>query len=245
MVDPASDAESDLHRPPVIPLYSTSPGGTAIPLYSTTSSLGVPEIETSRSRAASKDGPLSASPPSSKLLHHSHNPSKASLYNNRIILTTYPGQVGVNPIPLTWGALNPDVRGPVIASRSPESMKVRNSIGAHGGSYCIYRALAVAIGDLEPGHKPDLRDTQPVISIGPYPSWGEPDTIVSMDPWGHRVIECFDSQIVKQLDVRPTIAVTKAHMRVPEIEYAVSVYLSPSFFLLLFIQRVPERIVFF
>jgi hypothetical protein len=61
-------------------------------------------------------------------------------------LTTYPGQVGINPIPLNWGNMDPDVRGPILASRNPDSLIMRNAIGAHGGSYCIYRALAVAIG---------------------------------------------------------------------------------------------------
>lgn len=46
-----------------------------------------------------------------------------AIYSQRIILTTYPGQLGMNPIPLVWGAADPQTRGPVIASRIPESMK--------------------------------------------------------------------------------------------------------------------------
>ena len=164
--------------------------------------------------------PLQLSP-SSRPLHPSHLPSKSNLYNHRIILTTYPGQVGVNPIPLTWGHSDPNVRGPIVASRAPSSLKVRNSIGAHGGSYCIYRALAVAIGDLEPDHKPDFHNTEPVCKIGPHPSWGNRESIVSIDPYGHIVTDAFRTHIKNGLDVRPTIAVTKAHMRVPEIEQAV------------------------
>lgn len=57
----------------------------------------------------------------------------AALYNHRIILTTYPGQVGVNPTPMTWGSSDPAVRGPIIASRQPASIKLRNAVGAHGG----------------------------------------------------------------------------------------------------------------
>lgn len=53
----------------------------------------------------------------------------APMYNHRIVLTTYPGQLGVNPIPLNWGAMNPTERGPILASRIPESLKMRNSIG--------------------------------------------------------------------------------------------------------------------
>lgn len=35
----------------------------------------------------------------------------------------------------------PDVRGPIIGTTRHH--KYRNAIGAHGGSYCIYRGLAV------------------------------------------------------------------------------------------------------
>ena len=41
-----------------------------------------------------------------------------------------------------WGEIDPNVRGPIIATNMHEGR--RNAIGAHGGSYCIYRALAVA-----------------------------------------------------------------------------------------------------
>jgi hypothetical protein len=63
-------------------------------------------------------------------------------------------------------------------------MKVRNAIGAHGGSYSVYRALAIAIRELEPSHRPDLHNTEPVVKIGPFESWGDPMRIVSLDPWG-------------------------------------------------------------
>ena len=59
------------------------------------------------------------------------------LYNRRIILTTYPGLVGVNPIPMSWGSSDPTKRGPIIVSRHPKSIKLRNAVGAHGGSYSI------------------------------------------------------------------------------------------------------------
>lgn len=72
-------------------------------------------------------------------------------------------------------------------------------IGAHSGSYCIYRALAVASGTLDPvrlmlwvflvlavpvliGSRlsmlqtllPDLEMTAPSVKIGPFPSWFDP-----------------------------------------------------------------------
>lgn len=52
-----------------------------------------------------------------------------------VILSTYPGQAGIRPLPLKWYAQDPKERGPVVASRHPNSIKIRNSIGAYGGSY--------------------------------------------------------------------------------------------------------------
>jgi hypothetical protein len=47
----------------------------------------------------------------------------------------------------SWGAKDPNERGPVVATNRSDD--VRNAIGAHGGSYCVYRALAVATGKLD------------------------------------------------------------------------------------------------
>ncbi|KAJ3102001.1 Uracil-regulated protein 1 [Phlyctochytrium planicorne] len=157
-------------------------------------------------------GILSVSP------HNRSTSTLAPLYNHRIILTTYPGQVGINPIPLNWGHPDPTIRGPIVASRNPSSLKVRNAIGAHGGSYSVYRALAIAIRELEPSHRPNLHNTQPVVKIGPHPSWGDPNKIVSIDPWGHAVADVFSKHISEGIDVRPTTAITKAHMKLIEIE---------------------------
>jgi hypothetical protein len=93
------------------------------------------------------------------------------VYANRIVLTTYPGSSTANPIPLNWGAQDPNERGPVVASRHPKSIALRNAIGAHGGAYSIYRALAVAMGELDPIHKPNLHNTEPVVDIPPSESW--------------------------------------------------------------------------
>jgi hypothetical protein len=72
---------------------------------------------------------------------------------SRIILTTYPKQIGINPLPLVWG--NPEVqkRGPVVVLRSPSTIRRRNAVGAHGGSYSIYYALAVASKELDSEHR--------------------------------------------------------------------------------------------
>jgi GTP cyclohydrolase II len=97
----------------------------------------------------------------------------------------------------------------------------RNVIGAHGGAYSVYRALAVSSGALNPITRPDLTDTGPVIEIGPYPQWTDPARIVSLDPWGHRVAEDFRGEIESGVDIRPTIAVTRARLTLPEIREAV------------------------
>ena len=53
--------------------------------------------------------------------------------------------MGIAPTPMVWGSSDSAKRGPIIASRQPGSIKLRNAVGAHGGSYSIYRALAVAM----------------------------------------------------------------------------------------------------
>lgn len=45
---------------------------------------------------------------------------------SRIILTTYPGQSGINPITMKWGHPNPRERGPVVVSRSQSTVRRRN-----------------------------------------------------------------------------------------------------------------------
>jgi GTP cyclohydrolase II len=139
-------------------------------------------------------------------------------YDHRIVLTTYPGQHNIQPFPVRWGAADPNVRGPILVSRHPSSLRLRNAIGAHGGSYSIYRALAVAAGDLPAFHRPNLTNTEPVVHLGPYPAWSDPEKIVSLDPWGHAITDVYSKLLKEGLDVRPTIAVTKAHMRLAEIE---------------------------
>ncbi|KAJ1673179.1 Uracil-regulated protein 1, partial [Spiromyces aspiralis] len=150
------------------------------------------------------------------------NKPLADVYESHVILTTYPHQVGVRPLPLVWGAPVPQERGPIVASRHPQSIRIRNAIGAYGGSYCIYRALAVAKGDLSPNHRPDYTNTEPSCLRKPQPQWGDPAKIVSLDPWGHLTVSSFAREIEAGVDVRPTIAVTRAHMRLAEMDEAIS-----------------------
>jgi len=99
-------------------------------------------------------------------------------------------------------------------------IKMRNAIGAHSGSYSIYRALAIALGTLSPTHKPSYAHTEPPVNIPPQPAWFDPKKIVSFDPWGHLVQQIWADEIEKGLDVRPSIAVTKAHIKLSEIDEA-------------------------
>ena len=117
-----------------------------------------------------------------------------------------------------WGAATPSERGPVVGTLTPE----RNAIGAHSGSYSLYRALAVAAGTLDPVHVPDLTDTAPAATIGPHPQWGSPDRIVSIDPYGHLVSDAWADRLEAGWDIRPTIAVTKARIKMPEFDQAIA-----------------------
>jgi len=127
-----------------------------------------------------------------------------------IRLLSFPGNSGTKPLPIRWGAATPQERGPLIATQTQPAH--RNVIGAHSGSYAIYRALAVASGALDPAHQADLTNTRPVRSVGPHPSWFDPDRIVSLDPFGHVVSEAFSEQLANGYNIQPTIAVTAGLM---------------------------------
>jgi len=132
-----------------------------------------------------------------------------------IVLTSHPTEGGRSAFPITWGARDPKERGPIIGTlTNPEW---RNSIGTHSGAYSVYRALAIASGALDPFHVPDLTNTAPPDRVGPFESWFDPKKIVSMDPWGAVVGEVFADEIARGINIQPTIAVTRAHITMPEI----------------------------
>jgi GTP cyclohydrolase II len=134
-----------------------------------------------------------------------------------IRLTSHSAGGKPHRFPIHWGAETARARGPVIGSVTARAL--RNVIGAHGGAYSIYRALAVSSGALNPAARADLKDTGPIIEIGPYESWIGP-RIVSLDPWGHRVTEDFKAEIEDGVDIRPTIAITRARLTLPEVREA-------------------------
>ncbi len=136
-----------------------------------------------------------------------------------IRLTTHPAVTGIQPTPVQWGAATPEERGPLIGTFSkPEQ---RNVIGTHSGSYSVYRALAVAAGALAPDHRADLTNTSPTHRLGPHPQWSDPKKIVSIDPWGADVATVFSDYLGRGFDVRPTIAITQAHLHIPELREAI------------------------
>ena len=142
--------------------------------------------------------------------------------DRHIRLTSHPTggapMAGATP-PVAWGAPSAAERGPIVGTTSNRSH--RNVIGTHSGSYGIYRALAVAAGSLKRAHRADLTDTLPTDIIGPHPSWFDAERIVSLDPFGAVVADVFREQIAAGVDIRPTIAVTKAHIELPEIKSAI------------------------
>jgi GTP cyclohydrolase II len=143
-----------------------------------------------------------------------------SNHTEHIRLTSHPEPGAKLRFPIMWGAATPRERGPIIGTVSqPQD---RNVIGSHGGSYAIYRALAVSSGALDPIRRPDLTNTYPVATIGPFQQWTNPQRIVSLDPWGHLVAENFKAEIAEGIDIRPTIAITRARLDLHEMQDALA-----------------------
>src|SRR6201995_2343918 len=138
---------------------------------------------------------------------------------DHIRITSHPAPGGKLKFPIQWGAASARERGPIIGTVSrPQD---RNVIGTHGGSYAMYRALAVSAGALDPIRRPDLTNTFPAATIGPFEQWRDPQKIVALDPWGHLVAENFGKDIAEGVDIRPSIAVTRARLDLPGIRSAV------------------------
>jgi len=137
--------------------------------------------------------------------------------SSAIRLTTHPGVISH---PIQWGKEAAKDRGPIIATMT--NIGDRNAIGTHSGAYSVYRALAIAGKALDPDHKADLTNTAPAEAIGPHPQWFDPKKIVSLDPWGAMISEQFGDLLAKGVDIKPTIAVTKAHINMPELKEAIA-----------------------
>ncbi|HAG80341.1 MAG TPA: GTP cyclohydrolase II [Cyanobacteria bacterium UBA12227] len=140
--------------------------------------------------------------------------------SKHIVLTSHPGRSGEQPPRIQWGKSDPRQRGPIVGTVTNPAH--RNVIGTHSGSYSVYRALAVASGALHPNHRADLTNTAPIVAIGSHPSWADPNQIVSLDPFGAMVGEVYADLYEQGYDIRPTIAITKAHVNMPEIQEALA-----------------------
>ena len=139
--------------------------------------------------------------------------------HKHIVLTSHPG-LGEQPLPIQWGHPDPAERGPIIATLGNRAH--RNAIGTHSGGYAVYRALAIASGNLDHDHRADLTNTAPTVTIGPHPSWAAPKKIVSLDPFGALDHHSFTELRSQGYDIRPSIAITKAHINIPELQEAVA-----------------------
>ena len=84
---------------------------------------------------------------------------------DHIRLTSHPEPGGKPRFPIHWGAPAARERGPIIGTVSRPGD--RNVIGSHGGSYALYRALAVSSGALDPIRRPDLTNTDPAVEHRP------------------------------------------------------------------------------
>lgn len=139
---------------------------------------------------------------------------------SHVVLTSHPLKIFRDTPPIDWGAATPLKRGPVVGTLS--NLAQKNAIGTHSGSYTVYRALAEASGKLSADHRPDFENTEPFVKIGPYPSWKNKKKLVSIDPWGATAQVHFKKHLEKGYDIRPSIAVTKAHIRMAELDDAIA-----------------------
>lgn len=139
--------------------------------------------------------------------------------HEHVVLATHANLKYPESLVLDWGNKDPMKRGAVVASQT--NPKKRNAIGTHSGSYTVYRALSIASGKFPSSHRPDLNNTHSPVPMGPFPSWFDETKIVSLDPWGLDPQNNFKPLFEKDYDIRPSIAVTQAHLQIPEIHDAI------------------------
>jgi GTP cyclohydrolase II len=80
----------------------------------------------------------------------------------------------------------------------------------------------VAAGNLGRGHRADLTNTSPTDLIGPNPQWGDPERSSRSTPGAPRLPTCSATSSRRVTTFRPTIAVTKAHIHLPEVRQAIA-----------------------
>lgn len=134
------------------------------------------------------------------------------------VLTSHPKLYSADPVGIKWGEETAEARGPVVATLSKP--QYRNAIGCHAGANVVHRAVAVAKGLCPAGRPLDLRATEPMVRIGPYPSWASREKIVSIDPWGACAGTAFPSAARRGIDLQPSIAISQATLAIAEIREA-------------------------
>jgi len=144
----------------------------------------------------------------------------ASKRARHISLTSHPKHYSAEPMTLKWGAATSEERGPVVATLSKPQF--RNAIGCHSGATAVHRAVAVAKSLMPPSRPLELAATHPTARIGPFPSWRDPHKMVSIDPWGARVLDAFPSAAERGVDLQPSIAISDAALNIIEIREAVA-----------------------
>ena len=138
---------------------------------------------------------------------------------SHVVLTSHANQLFKTVPKINWGENHPHERGPVIATISEKEN--RNAIGSHSGSYTVYRALSIASGHFPKEHRPELKNTEGTYRVTPNPSWFDPEKIVTIDPFGADVNIHFKKYLDEGYNIKPSIAVTQAHLHIPEVQQAV------------------------
>lgn len=82
------------------------------------------DIDSSPNSLVTDGGPGSAAAKTTK--HAPSGRSSGTTASTRIVLTTYPGQSGIDPLVMNWGHHDPSQRGPVVVSRSQSTIRRRN-----------------------------------------------------------------------------------------------------------------------
>ena len=85
---------------------------------------------------------------------------------------------------------------------------------------CI-RDSSIAAGDFPKDHRPELANTEGTYAVTPSPSWFEKDKIVTIDPFGADINLHFPKLLKEGYNIKPSIAVTQAHLHIPEVQAAV------------------------
>lgn len=141
------------------------------------------------------------------------------VYGDNIRLATYSTDSDIEPIEMNWYNKDPLKRGPVVCSRFRSGLTKHNAIGAHSGPYSIYHALSIASRRLDPHHQADYFQANPPFKFPQVPEWSEPGKIVSLDPFGHMTPWLYSGVEKKEnVEVRPSMAITKAVLSLPEIK---------------------------